>query len=103
MPREKGDFLTIEDTPTGCRLVGEVDATNAERLKTYVGERMEADRDFIVDCSGLSFMDSSGVYAVLEVAGRMGGGALVFRGCAPNLRRLFEVAGVEDMAPVVIE
>jgi anti-anti-sigma factor len=103
MPREKGDSLTIEDTPTGCRLVGEVDATNAERLKTYIGERIEPDRDFIVDCSGLSFMDSSGVYAVLEVAGRMGGGALVFRGCAPNLRRLFEVAGVEDMAPVVIE
>jgi anti-anti-sigma regulatory factor len=48
-------------------------------------------------------MDSSGVHAILEVAGRMGGGALVFRGCAPNLRRLFEVVGVEDMAPVVIE
>ncbi|MGH2656028.1 MAG: STAS domain-containing protein [Actinomycetota bacterium] len=103
MPRDKGDLLTIEDTPTGCRLVGEVDATNAERLKTYIGERIEPDRDFIVDCSRLSFMDSSGIHAILEVAGRMGGGALVFRGCAPNLRRLFEVVGVEDLAPVVIE
>ncbi|MGH2654315.1 MAG: STAS domain-containing protein [Actinomycetota bacterium] len=103
MPREKGDLLTVEDTPTGCRLVGEVDVTNAERLKIYIGERIEPDRDFIVDCSALAFMDSSGVHAILEVAGRMGGGALVFRGCAPNLRRLFEVVGVEDMAPVVIE
>lgn len=103
MPRENGDLLTIEDTRTGCRLIGEVDTTNAERLKAYIGERVEPDRDFIVDCSALRFIDSSGIHAVLEVAGRMGGGALVFRGCAPNLRRLFEVIGVEDMAPVVIE
>jgi anti-sigma B factor antagonist len=103
MPREMGDLLTIEETPTGCRLVGEVDATNAERLKAHIAERIEPDRDFILDCSALRFIDSSGVHAILEVAGRMGGGALVFRGCAPNLRRLFEVVGVEDMAPVVIE
>ena len=99
----KDDLLTIEDTPTGCRLIGEVDATNADRLKAYLVERIEPDSDFIVECSSLRFMDSSGLHAVLEVAGRMGGGALVFRECAPSLRRLFEVIGVEDLAPVVIE
>ena len=99
----KGDVLTIEDTPTGCRLVGEVDATNADRLRDHIGARVEPDRDFVVDCSELRFMDSSGVHAIVTVAGRLGGGALVFRGCGPGLRRLFEVVGLEEMAPVVIE
>jgi anti-sigma B factor antagonist len=103
MPGRNGELLTIEDTPTGCRLVGEVDATNADRLRGHIAERAEPDRDFIVDCAELTFMDSSGVHAVLTAAGRMGGGALVFRGCGPSLRRLFEVTGVEDVAPVVIE
>jgi anti-anti-sigma factor len=99
----RGDTLVIEDTPTGCRLVGEVDATNADRLRDHIAARVEPDRDFIVDCSELRFMDSSGVHAVLTLAGRMGGGALVFRGCGPTLRRLFEVVGLERIAPVVIE
>jgi anti-anti-sigma factor len=99
----RGDVLTIEDTPTGCRLVGEVDAANADRLRDHIAARVEPDRDFIVDCSELRFMDSSGVHAVLTLAGRMGGGALVFRGCGPTLRRLFEVVGLERIAPVVIE
>jgi anti-anti-sigma factor len=97
------DLLTIEDTPTGCRLIGEVDATNADQLREFLAKRVKADQDFIVDCSQLTFMDSSGVHAVLAVAGRMGGGALVFRGCGPTLRRLFEVVGLEHIAPVVIE
>lgn len=103
MARETGDLLTIVDTPKGCRLIGEVDATNAERLRDHIAGRAEPDRDFIVDCTELSFMDSSGVHAVLAAAGRVGGGALVFRGCAPALRRLFEITGVEDVAPVVVE
>jgi anti-anti-sigma factor len=73
----KDDLLTIEDTPTGCRLIGEVDATNADGLKAYLVERIEPDSDFIVECSSLRFMDSSGVHAVLEVArthGRRGAG-----------------------------
>jgi anti-anti-sigma factor len=98
-----GDVLTIEDTPTGCRLIGEVDATNADRLRDHILERVQPDQDFIVDCTELRFMDSAGVHAVLAIAKRMGGGALVFRGCGPTLRRLFEVIGLEDMAPVVIE
>jgi anti-anti-sigma factor len=97
------DLLTIEDTPRGCRLIGEVDVTNAEQLRAFLAKRVEADQDFIVDCSQLTFMDSSGVHAVLSVAGRMGGGAIVFRGCGPTLRRLFEVVGIEQVAPVVIE
>ncbi|HYZ10363.1 MAG TPA: STAS domain-containing protein [Actinomycetota bacterium] len=101
--RAKGTALTIEDTPNGCRLVGEVDSTNADRLRDHIAERVEPDRDFIVDCTGLGFMDSSGVHAILVVARQMGGGALVFRGCGPTLRRLFEVVGLERMAPVVIE
>jgi anti-anti-sigma factor len=103
MTRETGDLLTIEDTATGCRLIGEVDETTADRLRAFIIERVEPDRDFFVDCSALRFMDSSGIHAVIAAAERMGGGALVFRGCAPSLRRLFEVVGVEDMAPVVIE
>jgi anti-anti-sigma factor len=99
----KGDALTIEDTPAGCRLIGEVDAMNADRLKDHIAARVEPDRDFIVDCSELRFMDSSGVHAVLTLAGQMGGGALVFRGCGPTLRRLFEVVGLDRVAPVVIE
>jgi anti-anti-sigma factor len=98
-----GDLLTIEDTPTGCRLIGEVDATNADRLREHIAGRLEPDRDYVVDCTELRFMDSSGVHAVLSVAQGMGGGALVFRGCGPTLRRLFEVIGIEEMAPIVIE
>jgi anti-anti-sigma factor len=103
MTPQTGDLLRIVDTSAGCQLIGEIDSTNADRLRAYLDGRVERDRDFVLDCTELAFMDSSGVHAVLAVAGGMGGGALVFRGCGPSLRRLFEVTGVEELAPVVIE
>lgn len=62
--------LEITPTDTGYRLDGEIDMATADDLSELLqGERTNAD-PIELDFSGVTFMDSSGLRALLEGAGR---------------------------------
>ncbi len=51
----------------------------------------------ILDMSGISFMDSSGIAVVLGLYRKMSevGGKVVVRGTSPNVMKVFKIAGLE--------
>lgn len=87
--------LDVEETPRGVRvrLTGELDLANAQRL----GDQLETlEPPLIVDLSGLGFVDSSGIDA-LVVAYRRFGDGLVVEGVPARCRRLFELTGLGEL------
>jgi anti-anti-sigma factor len=94
--------LTITDESDGdahtVRLVGALDVATVgrfeERLKPLQASRA---RRLVIDLSGLTFIDSSGVDALLRVADQAKPISLV-RGPA-HVHRVFELAGLDDVLP----
>ena len=74
-------------------LVGEIDTYTAPELE----EAMVALPDqCVVDLSGVSFIDSSGLRVIVEAhSGRRDrGGAVTLRSPSPSVERLLQIAGV---------
>ena len=84
----------------GIALCGELDLTGAPRIEEQIQSALlEGDGAFVLDLSGLSFMDSTGVNALLRarsLLGREGRDLVVV--CPPGaVRRVLEIIGVVDM------
>jgi anti-sigma B factor antagonist len=93
---------------------GEVDLDTAPQLGQEMSDRLShgADPRLYLDLSGVSFMDSAGLLALLtgQRAARLLGGELVLTGTSSQVARLLSVTGAEfavevparDHAPAVI-
>jgi anti-anti-sigma factor len=84
----------------GIALCGELDLTGAPRIEEQIQSALlEGDGAFVLDLSRLSFMDSTGVNALLRarsLLGREGRDLVVV--CPPGpVRRVLEIIGVVDM------
>ncbi|GLZ32288.1 hypothetical protein Lesp02_44760 [Lentzea sp. NBRC 105346] len=76
-------------------LRGEVDMTNSELLRTELAHAVTAGGDVVVDFSELTFIGSSGIHVLIDVATKLGERRLVFTGggwgtYVVNLLRLTE-------------
>jgi anti-sigma B factor antagonist len=94
-------LLEIERLAGQRRFVlrGELDAATAVKLTTEVEPVTREPGDVELELSGLSFCDSTGLRALLQLAkGLDGKGVLVLRNPTANLRRLLEITGVEGRA-----
>lgn len=63
-------FLRHLRGPTGCAVVevfGEIDASNFNQLQALVAEPLKAQQNFVVDLSGVEFVDLSGWRALLGI------------------------------------
>lgn len=77
--------------PRTFALEGELDMASAEDVLRAL-EGVPAEGDLVLDLSGLSFMDSSGLRVVLQlVRGRMDG-VVVLRNPSPPVHRVLEIA-----------
>jgi anti-anti-sigma factor len=84
----------------GYRLIGEIDLSNATRLRTLAKEGT----DLYLDMSELGFMDSTGLRAVIELAQTLRPeNSVVLLRPSEGVRRLFEVTGVERLENLRIE
>ncbi|WP_052423806.1 STAS domain-containing protein [Nonomuraea candida] len=55
---------------TACTVIavtGELDATNAGHLESYIGRMRHPGRPLVLDLGGLTFMDSTGLHVLLRV------------------------------------
>jgi anti-anti-sigma factor len=85
--------LHIGPTDQGFRLEGELDLATSQDLLTAIRERPIADDPLTLDFSDITFMDSSGLRALLEAAKSRGGDhLLVILDPSPQVRRVLDIS-----------
>ena len=79
-------------------LIGELDHHNAEEVRVKIDDRIDRDNieKVILDFSGVTFMDSSGIGAVLGRYKKLvnKNGVLCIAEANKNVNRIFELAGL---------
>jgi anti-anti-sigma factor len=63
---------------------------------------VDGQRDIVLDCSALTFIDSSGIRAILTFASRTPR-RVIMRAPLPNVRKVLEVTGVNEAVGVMVE
>lgn len=93
---EMGSQLEIAATAGGWTLSGEVDAHTAPTLATAMAQLPAG--VVMVDMSGVSFMDSSGLRVLMDATSRArdGGGDLVVARPSAAVARLVEISGLSE-------
>ena len=87
-------------------VAGELDLATAPSLERALSGALEAADDVVLDLASLTFIDSSGLSAILAgvSASHLNGGRLVISSTlAPQPRKLFELAGMGGILPFVDE
>ena len=85
-------------------LAGEADILSADGLRARVGELANLLPAHVVfDLSGLTFMDSSGINALVQAVRSVeqGGGTAVVTEPTPDVRRVFEIIGLSQVVSLV--
>jgi anti-sigma B factor antagonist len=85
-------------------LVGELDIGTVERAEAALSEVESGDaRMIVLDLSGLTFMDSTGVRLALAAAARSRADSdrLRFARGGPAVQRVFDLSGVTDTLPFI--
>jgi len=78
---------------------GELDAATAPQLLGAIEGAYDGPGDLQFEVSGLSFCDSTGLRALLQVAKSLDGrGALVLQNPSPGVKRLLDLTGIEGRA-----
>jgi anti-sigma B factor antagonist len=103
-----GEPLTIISERDGAThrvaAVGELDIATFDLLERALLEVEDTDAELIVlDLSGLSFIDSTGLRLVLDINERCGGEADRLRVVAgsPAVERLLDIVGLRDQLPLI--
>jgi len=97
---------TLELSPligkVGIKLAGEVDLATAPQLNEVLAN-IWTESEILLDLSDLTFMDSSGVSAILAFArSRNGAGPLVMVDPPAEIERLFELTCLEQHPKVEV-
>ena len=85
-------------------LSGELDHHGARNALRELEEALDAalPRKLVLDLSGITFMDSSGIAVILRARQKMQllDGKLLVRGVPPQARRVLEAAGVNRLVTI---
>jgi anti-anti-sigma factor len=84
--------LQITPTDDGFRLEGELDIATADGLMDLLRTTADTDDPIVLDFSGVTFMDSSGLRAILQAASSEDCGPVVVKDPSPQVRRLLEIS-----------
>jgi anti-sigma B factor antagonist len=84
------------DGGSGVKVIGELDAATAPQL-TDALSGASLDSEVVLDLSELTFLDSSGVRVIIELAAtRNGNGPVVISEASPAVVRVFEILGLDQ-------
>ena len=94
--------VRTEQAGTGTTIIleGEFDLTGTERFWAVFSEALAArPRSMILNARGLTFIDSSGLKALLHARTAATDAGVAFRVSEPSpaLRRIAEMTGIEDL------
>lgn len=76
------------------RVAGELDGATAQKFEKAITGAMRTGRDVFVDMSEVTFMDSTGLRAVIGCLAMLGRSHLVITSSPKHVRKVFETAGV---------
>lgn len=95
-------ILTVRTgAATTIAVEGELDLATAAALTAAVRDVNADAAAVVVELSGVTFIDSTGVHALLDARERLGSRLRVV--ASVPCRRVIEVAGVGDLLPLVVE
>ena len=78
-------------------LEGELDALTVNAFDNALAIR-NGERDVTIDVSGLTFIDSSGLHAILDyVQSREPDGTVTLRGVSPHVLKLLEITRLTEL------
>ena len=96
----------VADGPRTVKVRGEVDLATAPELEAFVGRVLDdAPGGLVLDLAGLTFIDSSGLRALVALAKDAGGRgvALTLRNVPRHAQRVLELTGLADWFDVSTE
>ena len=86
----------------GLHLIGELDMATVTQLETAF-EAVSADGPVTLDLAQLTFIDSSGLYAIMEFArSRNGSGTLILLSPTATAKRAIAIAGLDGQPGVEV-
>jgi anti-sigma B factor antagonist len=99
------EMVTSMDEHDGKVVVsvgGDVDLVTSQRLRRVLEDAVQVNPQVEVDLTGLTFIDSSGLSALVEGhrAARDAGGVVVLRNPTPMLRRLLDITRLDSLLVV---
>jgi anti-sigma B factor antagonist len=75
-------------------LAGDFDLAATDDFGRLVRASVDGQREFVLELSGVPFLDSSGIKAVVALARELDGRGLVLRNPADNVRKLLRLVDV---------
>jgi anti-anti-sigma factor len=98
------DIVGPNDAERALALAGELDLATTPHLVERVAPLLESDGDVTLLLSGVAFVDSQGIRAFIQIARSLDGrGRLVLGRPTPEVRKLFDIVGVEDFPNIAVE
>jgi anti-sigma B factor antagonist len=101
----RAEIEAIEDGPRAVLVAGELDQATLPELQRALDEVIDAESgDLLIDLSDCTFIDSSGLAALVSAGERMtasdGRGFAICCG-SPQVQRLLEITGLDKAMGVV--
>jgi anti-anti-sigma factor len=90
--------ITQGDDAGSLRLVGELDVAETDGLLERATSALPTDGDLVLELDELTFIDSSGVRALVTIAGMLRSGRLVLADPTPAVRRVLDLVEIEEAA-----
>jgi anti-sigma B factor antagonist len=95
-------MLRIETNASArtLRLIGELDMASAPQLNALLAHVADESSDLTLDLSELTFMDSTGLHAVVDLARALDACAtLMLLSPSPTVARVLDIAGLVESIP----
>ena len=92
----------VQGDPPVLQVAGEIDLATAGALRTALEEAVATDPRVVVDMAGVTFLDVTGLRAVLQVAASRNGAGPLTLLHAPRIAWLLELVGLSDLSSIVI-
>jgi anti-anti-sigma factor len=97
------DLEVQADADGTLRLSGEFDMSSIETFRMAVETSADPEQEIVLELKDLTFLDSSGIRAILTMAQEIGTKGVLLRNPQPNVRRVIELIGIEGRSGIRLE
>ena len=96
------DFAVRADPEGVLWLAGEFDLAALDVFEAVMSAVQDSQGELVLDLSELTFLDSTGIRAIIVVAGEAAGG-VVLRRPTPPVRRILDLVGIDGHRGIKIQ